>query len=297
MRWICLTIIAGAALACSKSADVTPTTTRTPADAGGMDSSTSVNPGIDSGGLPTRFIDGGGGPLEARIQFNGAGLICGRCGVALAQVEGGSYPYEYEWSDPTLEGPGPHSICPDGPVDLTLRVRDMLGVEDSEFPRMVAEDMVHIECTEAPDGGAAPNSGLSGCSAFAQTANAMPDAGFDQEMCRDDRPDAGPVVVEGTARLPGRFLAGRRYQVIYDQLLPIVIGEPVTVELYGSKGNCTAEQSIGTFVLDGRWHQTLCFVADQDYERLFVRVTVSTNIFFYFEILSAVTFCEECNVL
>src|SRR4051794_24319226 len=115
-RWIALAgAIAAAAIACGSSSspaapvaqtDDHDATTMTPDDDAGE------APDVDNPAMFGESTDGGG-PLEARIQVNGgAGIVCGGCAILGAQVQGGKAPYSYAWSDPSLRGPGPFTVCP-----------------------------------------------------------------------------------------------------------------------------------------------------------------------------------------
>jgi hypothetical protein len=251
-----------------------------------------------------------GGPLEAHIQVNGGGqLTCGGCAVILAQTQGGKRPYSYAWTDPSWTGPGPFQLCPDAPTSISLTVTDS-SASSGENP--TADQSVAattpVDCTARNDA-AAPGP-LNGCTGggTAGSSYSVPDSGPDSGIveCSDQEveggvawADGGPAAVVSGA-LGVTLQAGHAYGASYDPLLPIVLGQPVIVEIWGAADDdpCTEDQKLFTLDLDGSlqsWHETFCFTPDRDYHRVVTKVFVK-GVWLFFDVLAFTTFCDTCSM-
>jgi hypothetical protein len=181
-----------------------------------------------------------GGALEVHIQVNGGGNVCGQCAVVLAQVQGGTAPYTYTWSDPSWQGPGPFQLCPTTSTPVSLAVTDTsAGVGELPTADQTAQAATTVECVEAD--AASPPGELNGCTAGA--VSGVPEAGTNDAgnfECTANEVEAGVAWADGGAvaseatPLPYTFRKGHTYSVSYDQLLPIELGGPVMVDIYGS---------------------------------------------------------------
>jgi hypothetical protein len=248
----------------------------------------------------------GGGPLQVHIQVNGGGATCGACAIVLAQVQGGVEPYTYAWSDPSWQGPGPFQLCPDKATPVSLAVTDSSATSgEVATADQSVKAATSVDCV-ASDGSAPPGD-LNGCTAGA--AAGTPEAGSSDAgttECTANEVEAGVAWADGGAvasestLLPYTLHAGHTYSVSYDRLLPIVLGQPVTVELYGATEPdvCKADQKLFTLNLDGsifNWHQSYCFTPDQDYHYVITNVYVQ-GVLFFFNALSVSTLCDTCSM-
>ncbi|HEX3770077.1 MAG TPA: hypothetical protein VHV30_04400 [Polyangiaceae bacterium] len=269
----------------------------------------------DDGGDNAPFVQyeppDSGGPLQAHIQVNAGGqLTCGGCAVVLAQVQGGQQPYKYSWSDPSWSGPGSFQLCPDKPTPVSLTVTDSSGTTSGEIvtANQTASATTTVDCTAA-DGSAAPGplNGCTGGGAVGPTTS-VPDSGADSGVveCTSQEVEASVAWLDGGAAavvagpLSVTLKAGHAYQATYDQLLPIVLGQGVTVEIWGASDEdvCAGEQLLFTLDLDGSlqsWHETFCFTPDRDYDRAVTKVFVKGVLFFY-DALAVTTFCDTCSM-
>jgi hypothetical protein len=239
-------------------------------------------------------------PLQARVQVNGGKTPCGTCSVLLAQAQGGKQPYTYRWSDPELSGAGPHQVCPDEPTDYSVTVTDDSEVKGAEFstPAQTATATGKVECTPPDLDAGQGTTEFVGCmtpagmmaSGMMATAGTSPEAGAGTITCETG--DGG--FYSGTGMIPMPLLAGHTYSLSYDQLVPIVIGEPVIVDVYGSNEPCKLEEKFATWTLDGTWHHPGCFTPTKNYDYLLIRVYVGFTLF-YFELLNGATFCAGCS--
>jgi hypothetical protein len=228
-------------------------------------------------------------PLQARVQVNGANTPCGACAVVIAQAQGGKQPYSYAWSDPSLTGPGPHQVCPDQPTEYSVVVTDSSEVQAAEFGRsaQTAEAAGKVECT-APSLDAGGPADFVGC----QGMVAQTDAGPGGQPVTCETGDGG--YYSGTGMLPMPILGGHTYTLNYDQLIPIVVGEAVVVDIYGSNTPCALEEKLTSWTLDGTWHHPGCFTPTKNYDYVLIRVYVGFTLF-YFDLLQTATFCAGCS--
>ncbi len=252
----------------------------------------------------------GGGPLAVHIQINGDHSTCGACAIVLAQAQGGTQPYTYTWSDPSWNGPGPFQVCPEMPKPLSVTVTDSsASTGEVKATAQTAMAQAVVDCV-ASDGSAAPGA-LNGCIAMGGSgvpdagvvADAAPDSGGSTE-CTANEVEAGVAWADGGAvasvasPLDVTLLAGHTYSVSYDRLLPIVLGQPVTVEIYGSTEPdvCKVEQKLFTLNLDSsifNWHQAYCFTPDRDYHYVVTNVYIQ-GVLVFINILSVSTLCDSC---
>jgi hypothetical protein len=220
-------------------------------------------------------------PFFARLQTNGSSPECGSCAVLVTHASGGKQPYTYAWSDPTLQGPGPHKVCPTGPTTYAVTVSDDSATA-GEFAKPAASEHLTTElsCTPGTDAGTGY---LTGCT----LAEELPTV----ECPRTAEADWFNV----STSLPEPLQAGKSYQLTYDQLL-LTLGEPVTVDVYGSaEQSCDTGELLGTLTLDGRWHQGICFTPKVDYRAIIIRIHVGFTLF-YFDLVKAIaTVCSECD--
>jgi hypothetical protein len=273
----------------------------------------------DSGGgdtNPPPFMDtpsdGGPIPLQARIQANETDAVCGACSVILAQVQGGTAPYTYVWSDPSFDGPGPFQVCPDTPTQYSVQVTDSSSMGSGEIvrPSATVKATVHLTCTP---GTSTAQDELLGCQLLSTGGTdggvtVAADSGVSGvKECFDQEVEAGVALTDGgavsatAARLPWVLHQGHAYQLNFDRLLPITFGQPVQVDIFGSNEPdvCAAQQKFGTLTLDGSifsWHESVCFTPDRDYRDVLVRVYIQ-GVQFYFNVLAAGTMCSSCSTL
>jgi hypothetical protein len=248
----------------------------------------------------------GGGPLQAHIQVNGAGNVCGACDVVLAQVQGGTQPYTYAWSDPSWQGPGPFMLCPDKTMSVSVTVTDSSASQgEVPTPAQTAKATTSVDCVVS-DGSAAPGA-LNGCTSGIGAG--VPDAGTNdagQTECTQNEVEGGVAWADGGAvasvatDLGVTLMAGHTYQVSFDRLLPVVLGQPVTVQIYGSSEPdvCETQQLLFTLNLDGsifNWHQAYCFTPDRDYHYAVTNVYIQ-GVLFFFNPLSVSTLCDSCTM-
>ena len=218
----------------------------------------------------------------------------------LAQVTGGKQPYTYAWSDPSWQGPGPFTLCPSKPGAVSLTVTDS-SAQSGEVAAQAqtAQDMASVTCTDADGGDAGPGA-LNGCVAMA--GSGTPEGGSNdagQTECTKNEVEAGIAWADGGVaasvadELGVTLLKGHPYEVSYDRLLPIVLGQPVTVKVYGSTEPdiCQPDQLLFTLNLDGsifNWHQGYCFTPDRDYHFAVTNVYVQ-GVLVFFNALSVST--------
>jgi hypothetical protein len=243
------------------------------------------------------------------IQVNaGKDAVCGSCAVVLAQTQGGMQPYSYTWSNPSWAGPGPFTICPDSPTSVSVAVTDSSGSSSGELSSggQTAKASTSVTCT--PSDGLVPEAGaLNGC--IASAASGVPDAGTDDAglyECHQNEVEAGVAWADGGAvasesgYLGYTFLAGHTYSVSYDRLLPIELGDAVTVDIYGANAPniCEEGQKLFTLTLDGsifNWHQEYCFTPDRDYQYVITNVNIK-GVITYINPLSVSTICDSCSM-
>jgi hypothetical protein len=282
----------------------------------GADASTGDDAGTgfatDDGGSGNPFqvqSPDGGGMLQAHVQVNGNHGTCGACDVVLAQVTGGTQPYSYAWSDPSWQGPGPFMLCPTAGTSVSLTVTDSSESSgELHMAAQAAQASAQVDCVASDggqgDGDAGP---LHGCTAG--IGSGTPDAGTNdagQLECTQNEVEGGVAWADGGAvasvatALGYTFVAGHAYQVSYDRLLPIELGQPVTVEIYGSTlpDVCKADQLLFTLHLDGsifNWHQAYCFTPDRDYSYAITNVYIQ-GVLTYINPLSVSTVCDSCTM-
>jgi hypothetical protein len=247
-----------------------------------------------------------GDPLQVHIQVNGGGNVCGACAIVLAQAQGGTQPYSYAWSDPSWQGTGPFKLCPDKSTPVSVTVTDSSSSSgEVTMPDQTAKASTSVDCY-ASDGPAEPGA-LNGC--IAQAATGVPDAGSDDAgltECHGNEVEAGVAWADGGAvaseagSLGVTFKKGHTYSISYDRLLPVVLGQPVTVDVFGSTEPdiCKADQKLFTLNLDGslfNWHQAYCFTPDQDYEYTVTNVYIQ-GVYLFFNPLTVGTLCDTCSM-
>jgi hypothetical protein len=307
--------------ACGGSSDATPSSPGTPdattavsttpgADAAGSDDG-GVDAPDDSSGNPFPIAPpaDGGGVLQAHVQVNGNHGVCGACDVVLAQVTGGTQPYTYVWSNPSWQGPGPFQLCPASSTSVSVTVTDSSANSgELQAAAQTAQDTASIDCvvSDASADGSTDAGPLHGCTAGA--GSGTPEAGTNdagQVECTQNEVEGGVAWLDGGAvasiatPLGYTLLAGHSYQVSYDRLLPIELGNAVKVEIYGSTEPdvCKADQLLFTLNLDGsifNWHQSYCFTPDRDYAYGITNVYIQ-GVLTYINPLSVSTVCDSCT--
>jgi hypothetical protein len=169
-----------------------------------------------------------------------------------------------------------------------------------------AQASASIDCVVS-EAGTVDAGALNGCTAGA--ASGTPEAGTNdagQVECTQNEVEGGAAWLDGGAvasvatPLGYTFLAGHAYQVSYDRLLPIELGQPVTVEIYGSTQPdvCKTDQLLFTLHLDGsifNWHQAYCFTPDRDYSYVITNVYIQ-GVLTYINPLSVSTICDSCTM-
>jgi hypothetical protein len=258
-------------------------------------------PAVDAGWRTTPYtapdgsldgwVPGQGMDLQARIQVTGDKLPCGACGVLIAQAQGGMLPYQYTWSDPSLQGPGPHQVCPTIPTSYSVTVTDSTPTGAGEFKTeqqsVIAE--AQLDCTVGQPGD------WAGC----EPPGADNDVVIDCEGLRD-----GGVLTETgfnhvyatSSAIKTPLLVGKTYEFNYDNILPFYIGDGIDVDVYGAMSDKPCEKLTKLFTLrhDAYWHQSYCFTADRPYDRAISHVSVR-NIWFDFQLGTIGTLCKGCS--
>ena len=236
------------------------------------------------------------GPLSARIQVNGQNASCGACGTVLAQVQGGKKPYQYKWSDPTLEGPGPHSVCPSKTTTYSVEVTDSSERVSVELgaAAQTAQDSVEFACSEDAGiwGGCYPPPPADAGAPAPQVCRTMTfkDPILGLELAKDVPLSFASPIDEGA------FTPGKVYEFIYDQLLLTVsFTTPVTVKIYGSDSPCGTDQLFGTWTLDGRPHQGYCFTPEKAWHYTRVDVDIGDTLLYVDFIPAQGTLCRGCE--
>lgn len=146
---------------------------------------------------------------------------------------------------------------------------------------MTARATADLACSP-PAADASPDA-FTGCVSTAQEQ--------DQE-CPFDA-DSGLADVHSAAVL-FRVTPGSTYQFSYDELLPISLGSPVTVDVYGALAPCGRDEKLFTLTLDGRWHQSYCFTPT-------IAFTYSTAVvhdsgtLYNFKLMESGTDCSSCT--
>lgn len=238
-------------------------------------------------------------PLQLRIQVNGQNLPCGACGVVIAQAQGGRRPYTYEWNDPALQGPGPHTVCPTADKQYTLKITDSTPNMVGEFAStaQVAEASADFVCL--PDAGAGTD--FVGCKTGSSFDTPTMESASQVVHC-EGTTDGGVLTEHGAVSttitsspvlLP--IAANKPHQFIYDHLLPVVLGKGVSVDVYGAMNDrpCEKLEKLFSFNLDGTWHQSLCFTPKQNYERIVTHISLN-GVWFWFELGQVGTVCTGC---
>jgi hypothetical protein len=246
-----------------------------------------------------------GGVLQARIQVNGAHTTCGTCAVLIAEVLGGTAPYQYTWSDPSLTGPGPHEVCPDAPTHYTLTVTDSSGRASGELsmPAQKVQVSSAVDCVPPAADASSVAGALAGCHATGTDQTEAMDAGL--ECTANETATGASAFLDGgvsashASKLPGTLIAGQPYSFSYDRLLPLDVGQPVTVDVYGSNEPdiCAADEKLFTMVLDGSlasWNQTFCFTPKKSYEYSISNVSIG-GVLFYTSSFAG-TLCTGCSM-
>jgi hypothetical protein len=280
-----------------------------PALQAGDDASLGETDESDAGNpAPFTMAVGDGGVLQARIQINGAHTTCGTCAVLLAEVQGGTAPYSYVWSDPSLVGPGPHEVCPDAPTKYVLTVTDSSGHAAGELatPAQKAQVTGTVACT-APLPDASTQAGaLVGCKVTSTQASEAMDGGMGIDCPANEQSSGLTALIDGgvesshAGALPGTLLAGQPYSFSYDRVIPLNVGQPVTVDIYGSNTPdiCAEGEKLFSMKLDGSlasWNNTYCFTPTKDYAYVVSNVSVQ-GVFFYNSASFAGTMCTGCSM-
>lgn len=252
------------------------------------------------------------GELQARVVVNGANVVCGSCAVLVVQAQGGKQPYKYEWSDPTLSGPGPHQVCPGTATSYSVTVTNDSATLAGEFAQVAMEVEASGTVNCIPDAGMTDEA--QGCMAPIPIVN---DAGTEDGdagsygagiQCGDgavafdlENGTTGDVTV--STKIADAFSnfsvfkAGHTYTYVADRFLPLVLSldKPVSVDVYGATAHCSTTDKLFTLQYDLlTWHQAFCFTPKVDYA--YVVVTVHLNgVVFFFDVFDAATICTGCT--
>jgi hypothetical protein len=300
-RGLRVALIAGAALGLGTTGCGTSANAALPV---GDDASTV---GDDSGD-PGAFIGvaEAGDPLQARIQVNGPHTTCGTCSVLVAQVQGGVPPYSYAWSDPAFQGMASHEVCPTMPTRYTLTVTDSSGKSSGEItmPAQKVQVSASVDCVAPSTDAGTPAGALDGCRLTTTQHAEATDGGMGLDCPANVTSSGLEAVIDGgveashAGQLPGRLLAGHAYSFAYDRVLPLSVGQPVTVDVYGSNAPdiCTEGEKLFTMNLDGSlpaWDKTYCFTPAKDYSYIISNVSIQ-GVFFYNSVDFSGTLCTDC---
>jgi hypothetical protein len=260
------------------------------------DSSFNTLKPIPDGGIPDGWAPDLDLELQAVIQVNGNNLPCGACSVVAVSAQGGRRPYTYTWSDPSLQGPGPHRICATEPKPLSVTLTDSSD-KGGEFamPAKTVQASAQLACVV--DSGVAPDT--VGCVSGGSFDAPKPDAVPPITCSSDDggmlTEDGLKSLIETSSPIITPVVAGQSYEFIYDHIIPLVLGKGVTVEVYGAMNSmpCEKLEKLFTFRLDGTWHQSLCFTPQRAYERTITRIQLD-GVWFWFELGQIGTVCKGC---
>jgi hypothetical protein len=282
-----------------------------------VDAGRTTKPPVD---IPTYVLEAGvtvpitdpDAPLAVQLRVNGATTQCGACSVLVAQAMGGTAPYSYAWSDPSLSGPGPHRVCPTQPTTYSVRVTDdgERVFEGSTLPAKTAEATGDVMCTP-PDADAGVALGCSTMVAMGMpqvVSESLDGAVFaDTDAGQVDCSDGGVsfdfttgavgTVTVSTRLEQAAFRAGQRYEYIVDRLVPFTLSldQAIDVELWGGNDHCNLAEKFVGYKLDFlTWHQSTCFTPTQDYLYLLVVVKLNGAIFNW-ELLTSSTTCPGCS--
>ncbi|MDB4985383.1 MAG: hypothetical protein JWN04_561 [Myxococcaceae bacterium] len=245
--------------------------------------------------------------LQAHLQVNGANTQCGTCAVVLAQVQGGVYPYTYQWSDSSLTGPGPHMVCPSEPTSYSVVITDSTPTTVGEFSSAAqqVEAQGRVDCVA--DAGVAADA-LLGCTASATNTSENADAGASDASVTCMEPGDASVTwdlangAEGTVTTSTYnakvFKAGLSYEYTQDRLVPLTLttGDAILVDVYGGKSHCMPAQKLFTITWDlFTWHQSFCFVPQEDFQYVIVAIHLNGALFSW-ELLAGGTLCSGCSM-
>jgi disulfide oxidoreductase YuzD len=252
------------------------------------------------------------GELQARMVVNGANVACGSCAVLVVQAQGGKQPYKYEWSDPTLSGPGPQHVCPSAPTSYSVTVTDNSATSAGEFAQVAMEVEASGSVSCVPDAGVTDD--LQGCITPTPIVSDAGTEGGDAGsygagiQCGDggvafdlDNGTTGDVTV--STKIADAFSnfsvfkAGHTYTYIADRFLPLVLSlnKPVLVDVYGAATHCALTDKLFTLQYDLlTWHQAFCFTPKVDYAYIVVAVHLN-GVVFFFDLLDSASICSGCT--
>ena len=214
-------------------------------------------------------------PLTLQVDVTGATPACDTCATVAARAVGGSPPYTFLWSDPSLTGPGPHTICPRASTTYLALVTDGMGIISGQAAQVI--------CSPTPDPDTMPRA--PGCSVRAPS-----DVGTSCEA------DFASIPLVRSFQLSTPIVAGMPYQLdlqLYDLQFQLAIG--LVAEIYGARKPCMREQLLGTLRVPlESMHSTVCLAAaDQDYPYL-VTVQGKGSVSIELAAVEGLSLCPEC---
>jgi hypothetical protein len=192
------------------------------------------------------------------------------------------------------------------PTRYTLTVTDSSGTSSGEIttPAQKVQVTAAVDCVPPSTDASTPEGALEGCRlTTTQQAEAV-DGGLGLDCPGNVTSSGLEAVFDGgveashAGKLPGRLLAGRAYSFAYDRLLPIGLGQPVTVDVYGSNEPdvCAEGEKLFTMNLDGSilsWNRTYCFTPTKDYAYVISNISI-LGVFYYNSAAFVGTLCTDC---
>jgi hypothetical protein len=177
--------------------------------------------------------------------------------------------------------------------------RDRAAAEAGPIDAYVADvpeisDAGAIAVEETPGDAGDPDAELVGCN---QTTSSSDDAGDADAAsnaieCTANVTASGlnAILIDGgiadslAGKLPGKILAGHAYAFSYKRTLPLSLGQPVTVNVYGSNPPdvCAQGEKLFTMILDSSLdsrNKVYCFTPGRDYAYAVPDISVS-GVFF-----------------
>lgn len=185
--------------------------------------------------------------LGVRLVVSGPANPCESCAEIVAEVTGGSAPYTYVWSEPSLTGPGPHRVCPRRTTAMLVVVTDATGTTSG--------GATALTCPLADQPAQAP------ATAPVCTASLPLDL---STVCEASLASVPKVLSNA---LSPALLPGTRYRATLDlQSIQLSIAAGLTVEVYGAPGPCERGPLLGTMRLQpDQSHYEFCFSVDRPY--------------------------------
>ena len=238
---------------------------------GGTGSHVAAQSSADAGPISTQDS-----PLQVWIDVSDLTPPCGECTEITARASGGVAPYTFAWSDPTLDGPGPHRACPSMLVGYILVVTDARST--------VSNAMVVLRCS-APMPAATSDGGSPGMSPDSTCFGRAP-----TELGQTCKADAIGLEMARSIALAQPVVPGVTYSALLGlQGLQSTLANGLSFRLYGGRSACAQEQLLGTFEFRASVNAYgACFVAEQPFDHV-VAVTETGAI--SLTVLDGMAFC------